>query len=65
MLKSTCGRGMVSRPQYLGDHMAKTGTRYRDSKTGLFVPEKVAVRRPATTEKETMKIGPVKKRTTK
>ena len=41
--------------------MAKTGTRYRDSKTGEFVPKKVAEKRPATTEKEKMKIGPVKK----
>jgi hypothetical protein len=27
---------------------------YRDSKTGQFIPERTAVRRPATTERETV-----------
>jgi|JI10StandDraft_1071094.scaffolds.fasta_scaffold16755_2 hypothetical protein len=41
--------------------MAKTSQRYRDAKTGLFVPDKVGERRPATTVRETLKVGPTKK----
>ena len=42
--------------------MSKTSTRIRDARTGRFVPEKEATRRPATTVKETIKVGPTKKR---
>ncbi len=42
--------------------MSKTSTRVRDARTGQFVPAKEATRRPATTVKETIKVGPTKKR---
>lgn len=42
--------------------MSKTSTRVRDARTGLFVPNEEAKRRPATTVKETIKVGPTKKR---
>jgi hypothetical protein len=42
-------------------YMARTSTRVRDARTGQFVPDKEATRRPATTVKETIKVGPTKK----
>jgi len=42
--------------------MSKTSTRVRDAGTGKFVPEKEAIKRPATTVTETIKVGPTKKR---
>ena len=42
--------------------MSKTSTRVRDAKSGQFVPDKEANKRPATTVTEKIKVGPVKKR---
>ena len=42
--------------------MSKTSTRTRDARTGKFVPNKEAERRPSTTVRETVKVGPTKKR---
>jgi hypothetical protein len=42
--------------------MSKKSTRVRDARTGQFVPNKEAKRRPGTTVKETVKVGPTKKR---
>ena len=42
--------------------MSKTSTRVRDARSGRFVPDREATRRPATTVKETIKVGPTKKR---
>lgn len=42
--------------------MARISTRVRDAGTGQFVPNKEAEIRPATTVKETIKVGPTKKR---
>jgi hypothetical protein len=42
--------------------MSKTSTRVRDAKTGLFVPNKEAVKRPESTVKEKIMVGPTKKR---
>jgi hypothetical protein len=42
--------------------MSKTSTRVRDAKTGHFVPNKEAVRRPGSTVTEKIKVGPTKKR---
>jgi len=42
--------------------MSKTSTRVRDARTGKFVPDSEAERRPATTVKEMIKVGPTKKR---
>lgn len=42
--------------------MSKTSTRVRDARTGQFVPEREATRRPATTVTEKVKVGPTKKR---
>ena len=42
--------------------MARTSTRVRDAKTGQFVPNNQATRRPATTVTEKIKVGPTKKR---
>jgi hypothetical protein len=42
--------------------MSRTSTRVRDARTGKFVPDKEATRRPATTITETIKVGPTKKR---
>lgn len=41
--------------------MARTSTRVRDARTGQFVPDREATRRPATTVRETIKVGPTKK----
>jgi hypothetical protein len=41
--------------------MARTSTRVRDARTGQFVPEREATRRPATTVTEHIKVGPTKK----
>lgn len=41
--------------------MSKTSTRVRDARTGQFVPDKEAAKRPATTVRETIKVGPTKK----
>jgi hypothetical protein len=42
--------------------MSKTSTRVRDAKSGQFVPNKEATKRPATTVTERIKVGPTKKR---
>jgi hypothetical protein len=42
--------------------MSRKSTRVRDAGTGQFVPAKEAQKRPKTTVKETVKVGPVKKR---
>ena len=42
--------------------MSRTSTRVRDARTGKFVPSREAVRRPATTVTEKVKVGPTKKR---
>jgi len=42
--------------------MSKTSTRVRDAKSGQFVLDKEASKRPATTVTEKIKVGPVKKR---
>lgn len=42
--------------------MSKTSTRVRDARTGQFVPEREATRRPSTTVTEKIKVGPTKKR---
>lgn len=42
--------------------MSKTSTRVRDARTGLFVPNEQAKKRPATTVTETVKVGPTKRR---
>jgi len=42
--------------------MARKSTRVRDAGTGRFVPNEEAERRPKTTVKETIKVGPTKKR---
>lgn len=45
--------------------MARKSTRVRDAKTGKFVPNKEAQKRPSTTVTETIKVGPTKKRKSK
>lgn len=42
--------------------MARTSKRGRDAKTGKFITIKEALRRPATTVIEKIKVGRVKKR---
>jgi hypothetical protein len=42
--------------------MSRTSTRVRDARTGRFVPSREATRRPATTVREKVKVGPTKKR---
>ena len=42
--------------------MSKTSTRVRDARTGQFVQNTEATKRPATTVKETIKVGPTKTR---
>ena len=42
--------------------MARKSTRVRDAETGQFVPAEEAKKRPKSTVKETLKVGPVKKR---
>ena len=42
--------------------MSKTSTRVRDAKSGKFVPNKEAAKRPTKTVTEKIKVGPVKKR---
>ena len=42
--------------------MSKTTKRVRDARTGRFVPAKEAKKRPATTVKETIKVGRTKKK---
>ena len=42
--------------------MSKTSTRVRDAKSGQFVPNKEASKRPATTVTEKIKVVPTKKR---
>lgn len=42
--------------------MSRTSTRVRDARSGQFVPDKEAAKRPATTVRETIKVGPTKKR---
>jgi predicted transcriptional regulator len=42
--------------------MARKSTRVRDAKTGRFVPNEEAKKRPSTTVTETIKVGPTKKR---
>jgi len=44
------------------NNMSKTSTRVRDARTGQFVPQREAARRPATTVTEKVKVGPTKKR---
>lgn len=41
--------------------MARTSKRGRDSKTGQFIPIKVATKRPSTSTVEKIKVGPTKK----
>ena len=41
--------------------MSKTSTRVRDAGTGQFVPDKEAAKRPETTVRESIKVGPTKK----
>jgi hypothetical protein len=43
--------------------MSRTSTRVRDARTGQFVPDREAKKRPDTTVRETIKVGPVKKQT--
>lgn len=42
--------------------MARTSTRVRDARTGQFVTNDQAKKRPATTVTEKVKVGPTKKR---
>lgn len=42
--------------------MSKNSSRVRDARTGRFVPTREAVKRPATTVTEKIKVGPTKKR---
>ena len=42
--------------------MAKQSKRTRDARTGRFVPDGTEKRRPAKTVRETLKVGPTKRR---